>query len=66
MVYRMELTYDEIMNVLDLIDTSATSIGCNLPPRFYEISDLISMINYLLPDEVKVNITIDDIRLGQI
>ena len=63
MVYRMELTYDEIMDVLEIKYTSATSIGYTLPPGIYEISDLISMINSLLPDGVKVNITIDDIRL---
>ena len=64
MVYRIELTYDEFMDVIDIKYTSSTSIGCTLPPGIYEISDLKTMINSLLPNEVKVNNTIDDVRLG--
>ena len=34
-----------------------------LPPSFYEIGDFNLMLKSLLPDDVKVDITIDDIRL---
>ena len=63
MVYRMELTDDKIMDVLDIKDTSATSIGCTLPPGINKISDNNLVLKSLLPDELRVNITIDDIRL---
>ena len=62
--FRLELTYYEIENIIDkkYIDTSST--GYTLSEGIYEISDFNLMINSLLPDEVKVNITIDHIRLG--
>ena len=59
----MQLTDDEIMDVLDMKNTSATSIGYTLQKRKNESSVLNAMINSLLPDEVKVKITIDDFRL---
>ena len=63
MVYRMDLTYDEIIDVLDIKYTSATSIGYTLPPGKYEINDLNKTLEYFSPDNVKVDITIDYIRL---
>ena len=63
MVYRMEFTYDETVDILDVKNTSGTTIGYVLPPRIYEITHNISMINPSILDEVKVNIRIDDIRL---
>ena len=63
MAFRMELTYSEIESILDkkYFDTSTT--GYTLPPRISEISDSNSFLKSLLPDEVKVKITIDDITL---
>ena len=58
----MEITYDEIIDILGVKYINGTSLGYVLPPEIYEISDLSSMINCLLPDEGKANITIDDIR----
>ena len=43
--------------------TSTTSIGHTLPPGMVEISDHYLMLKSLLPDEVKVIIIIDDIRI---
>ena len=60
MVYGMELTYDEFMDVLDIKYSRATSIGYTLPPGLYEIGDINSTLNFLLPNEVKVNITTDE------
>ena len=59
----MELTYDEIMEVLDIKYTSGTPIGNTRPPGIYEISVINLMLKSLLPDEVKVIFTIDDFRL---
>ena len=63
MVYRMELTEDEIMDVLDIKNTGPTAVGFTLAPGIHEISGIKSVLKSLNPDEVKVNITIDDIRL---
>ena len=62
-VYRMELTYDEILDVVDKKYTSATSIGYTLPHRINEITDNNLRLKSLLLDDTKVNITNDDIRL---
>ena len=63
MVYRMELTYDEIVVILQTKYIVGSTIGYTLPQGKYEISDINLMLKSLLPDQVKVNITIDNIRL---
>ena len=63
MVYRMELTYDEVLDIPDIKCIAGSAIGYTLPPGVYEISDLNLILKSLLLDEVRVNITIDDIRL---
>ena len=62
-VYGMELTFDEFMDVLELKYSNATSIGYTLTPGIFEIIDINLMLKSLLPDELKVSITIDDVRL---
>ena len=62
----MQLTYDEIMDVLDLKFISTKSIGYSLNPGIYEVVDLNNTLKHILPDNVKVNVTIDDIRLKSI
>ena len=56
MVYRMDLTYDEIVEALSIKYTSATSIGYLPEAGRYEISDLSFMINSSLPNEEKQTI----------
>ena len=63
LVYRMQLIYDEIIDVLDLKYVSTKRIGYSLDPGMYEVTDLNKILKHILPDNVKVNITIDDIRL---
>ena len=63
LVYGMQLTYDEIIEVLDLKYVSTKRIGYSLDPGIYEVSDLNKTLKHNLPDNVKVNITIDDIRV---
>ena len=58
----MQLTYDEIIDVLDLKYKSTKRIGFSLDPGIYEIVDLNNTLKHILPDNVKVNIRIDDIR----
>ena len=64
LVYRMRLSYDEIMDILDLkyISTKRTGYSSNL--GIYEVVDLNNTLKHILADNVRVNITIDDIRLN--
>ena len=59
----MRLSYDEIMDILDLKYITTKRTGYSLNPGIYEINDLNNTLKNILPDIVKVNITIDDIRL---
>ena len=59
MVYRFQLTYDEIIDILDLKKIPTTTIGYSLPPGMYGIIDNKFMLKFLLPKEVKVKITVD-------
>ena len=63
LVYRMRLSYDEIMNILDLKYIPTKRTGYSLNPGIYEVIDLNNTLKYIPPDNVKVNTTIDDIRL---
>ena len=63
LVYRMQITYDENIDVLDLKYIFTKRIGFSLDPGIYEIVDLNNTLNHILPDNVKINVTIDDIRL---
>ena len=63
LVYRMRLSYDEIMDLLDLKYIPTKRTGYSLDPDIYEVIDLNNTLKHILPDNVKINITIDDIRL---
>ena len=62
-VYRMELTYDEIIGTLGKNYAARSINGHRLPPGIYKTSDLNLMLKSLLSNEVKENNTVDDIRL---
>ena len=66
LVYRMRLSYDEIMDRLDLNYIPTKRTGYSLNPGIYEIVDLNNTLKHILPNNVKVNITIDDIRLKSV
>ena len=57
----MEPTYNEIEYIPDMNHFAASSTGYTLPPSIYEISDISLTLNSLLPDDIKVDNTIDDI-----
>ena len=63
LVYRMRLSYDEIMDILDLKYIATKRTGYSLNPGIYEVIDLNNSLKHILPNNVNVNITIDDIRL---
>ena len=62
LVYRMRLIYDEIMDILDLRYIPTKRTGYSLNPGFYEVVDLNNSLKHILPDNVNINITIDNIR----
>ena len=59
----MQLTYDEILDVLDLKYVPTKKTRCSLNPNIYEVLDSNNILKYILPDNVKVSIKIDDVRL---
>ena len=59
----MQLTYDEIIDILDLKNIPTRRTDCSLNPGIFEVIDLNTSLKYILPDNIKVNITKDDIRL---
>ena len=63
LVYRFQLTYDEIIDILDLKCIPTKRTGYTLEPGIYEVVDLNNTLKYIIPDKVKVSITIDDVRL---
>ena len=63
MVYRLQLIYDELVDVLDIKYVAGSTKGYILPPGVYELVDINFMLKSLLPKEIKVNMTIDDVRL---
>ena len=63
LVYIFQLTYDEIMNILDLKYIPTKRTGYSLNPGIYEVVDLNNTLKHILPNNVKVKITLDDIRL---
>ena len=63
MVYRLELTKNEIIDIPGMKYTSTSTKGYTLPSGIYEIRDIEFMLQSLLPNDVEVKISFDDIRL---
>ena len=63
LVYRFQLTYDEIIDILDLKYILTKRRGYSLKPNIYQISDINETLKYILPDNVKKSVTIDDNKL---
>ena len=63
LVYRLQLTYDEIIDVLDLKYIPTKRTGYSLNPGIYEVIGLNNTLIFILPNNVKVSITNDDVRL---
>ena len=62
LAYRLQITYDEIIDFLDLKYIPTKRTGYSLNPGIYEISDINTTQKYILRDNVKVSVTIVDIR----
>ena len=63
LVYRFQLLCDKIMDILDLKHTPTKRIGYSLKPNIYQISKINETLKYILPDNVKISVTIDDDKL---
>ena len=66
LVHRMQLTYDEVLDKLDLKYIQTRRTRYSLDPGIYEVIDLNNTLKYILPDNVKVSVTKDDVRLKSI
>ena len=64
MVCRMQLTYDEIVDSMDVKYIAGSTNGYIIPPGVNEFSEINLMMKSLLPNKVRVKITIDIFRLG--
>ena len=60
LVYRFQLTYDEIIDVLDLKYIPTKRVGYSIKPNIYNFVDLNNILKKTLPDNVKINVTIDE------
>ena len=60
LVYRMQLTYNEIINILDLKYIPTKRIGYSIEPNIYNVVVLNKILKNILPDNIKINITIDE------
>ena len=63
LVYRMQLTYNEIIGVKDIKYNPTKRTGYSLNPGIYEVVDLNNTLKPILPDNRKVNVTTDDVRI---
>ena len=55
--------YDKLIDILDLNYISTKRTSFSLKPGIYEVVDLNKPLKYILPDNVKVSVTIDDVRI---
>ena len=60
LVYRMRLSYDEIMDILDLKYIPTKRMGYSIEPNIYNIVDLNKTLKNILPTNVKIDVTIDE------
>ena len=60
LVYRFRLTYDEIMDILDLKYIPTKRMGYSIEPNIYNVVDLNEILKNILPNNVKIDITIDE------
>ena len=63
LVYRFQLTYNEIKDILDLKYNPTERTIHSPNPGVYEVVDLNNTLKYVLPDNVKVSVTVDGVRL---
>ena len=60
LVYRFRLTYDEIIDILDLKYIPTKRTGYSIEPNIYNVVDLNKTLKNILPNNVKIDINIDE------
>ena len=60
LVYRFKLTYDEILDILDLKYIPTKRTGYSIEPNIYNVVDLNKTLKNILPTNIKIDITIDE------
>ena len=60
LVYRFKLTYDEIMDIIDLKYIPTKRTGYSIKPNIYNVVDLNKTLKNILPTNVKIDVTIDE------
>ena len=60
LVFRLQLTYHEIVDIVDVKYISTKRIGYSLEPNIYDVVDLNNTFKSILPDNVKISVTIDE------
>ena len=63
LVYRFQLTNVEIIDIIKLKYIPKKRTSYSLNPGINKITALNATLEYILPDNVEVNVTDDDIRL---
>ena len=60
LVYRMQLTYNEIIDILDLEYVPTKRMGYSIEPNIYNVVDLNKTLKKILPNNIKINVSIDE------
>ena len=60
LVYRMQLTYNETKDILDWKYIPTKRMGYSIEPNIYNVVDLNKTLKNILPNNVKIDITIDE------
>ena len=63
LVFRLQLTHHEIVDILDVKFIAGSTRGYTPAPVIYKINDINFILKSLFPKQVKINFTIDDVRL---
>ena len=56
----MQVTYDEIINILDLKYIPTKRTGYSMEPNIYNVDNLNKTLRNILPNNVKKNVSIDE------
>ena len=56
----MQLTYDEIINILDLKYIPTKRMGYSIEPNIFNVVDLNKTFKKILPNSIKINVSIDE------
>ena len=56
----MQLTYNEIINILDLKNIPTKRMGYSIEPNIYNVVDLTKTLKNILPNNIKINVSIDE------